>query len=234
MGMFLRRGPAPSVGTPIGSLDVGSKIKLNVNGTAKEFLIVHQGLPSSIYDASCDGTWLLMKDIYINQVFANPESNVYENSAIDTYLNGEFLGLLETKAQNAIKQVKIPYCSGGGKNGTVQNGADGHSCKIFLTSVYELGCPVSVNPAYRVDGAKLSYFESGSGTSANQKRMAFYDGNASSWWARSPNISSTNSMGIVYYFDGHITSASAIYRYGVRPAFILPTSFKVTDDMLAT
>ena len=41
---------------------VGSTVKLKVNGTAREFLVVHQGKPSSLYDESCNGTWLLMKD----------------------------------------------------------------------------------------------------------------------------------------------------------------------------
>ena len=43
---------------------VGSTVKLKVNGTAREFLVVHQGKPSSLYDESCNGTWLLMKDCY--------------------------------------------------------------------------------------------------------------------------------------------------------------------------
>ena len=50
---------------------VGSTVKLKVNGTAKEFIVVHQGKPSSLYDNSCDGTWLLMKDIYENRQWHN-------------------------------------------------------------------------------------------------------------------------------------------------------------------
>ena len=38
--------------TALSAKAVGSTIKLNVNGVAKEFLIVHQGKPSSIYDDS--------------------------------------------------------------------------------------------------------------------------------------------------------------------------------------
>lgn len=43
---------------------VGSIVKIKVNGAAKDFIIVHQGLPSSAYDASCNGVWVVMKDIY--------------------------------------------------------------------------------------------------------------------------------------------------------------------------
>ena len=49
-------------GTKLANKEVGSIVKLNVNGAVTEFLVVHQGLPSDIYDASCNGTWLLMKD----------------------------------------------------------------------------------------------------------------------------------------------------------------------------
>ena len=63
MGMFLRRGPAPHR-IRMSDLEIGQTIKLNVNGTPWDWLVVHQGLPSSIYDESCNGTWLLLKVIY--------------------------------------------------------------------------------------------------------------------------------------------------------------------------
>ena len=79
MGMFLRRGYAQR-GTRASDLEIGQTIKLNVNGKAWDWLVVHQGLPSDIYDASCDGTWLLMKDIYENRQWNSTDSNVLETS----------------------------------------------------------------------------------------------------------------------------------------------------------
>ena len=86
---------------------VGSTVKLKVNGTAKEFIVVHQGKPSSLYDDSCNGTWLLMKDIYENRVWQSGNINKYESSDIHTYLNNTFLNLFESNIRDAIKQVKI-------------------------------------------------------------------------------------------------------------------------------
>lgn len=43
------------IGTPISSLFVGTLIKMNESGAPVEYMIVNQGLPSSMYDASCDG-----------------------------------------------------------------------------------------------------------------------------------------------------------------------------------
>lgn len=51
----------------LSSKAVGSIVKLKVGGVAKNFIVVHQGRPSSVYDTSCDGTWLLMEDCYENR-----------------------------------------------------------------------------------------------------------------------------------------------------------------------
>lgn len=45
--------------TTLGSKAVGSVVKIKENGTRVNYLVVHQGKPSSIYDESCNGTWLL-------------------------------------------------------------------------------------------------------------------------------------------------------------------------------
>lgn len=208
---------------------VGSTVKLKVNGTAKEFIVVHQGKPSSLYDDSCNGTWLLMKDIYENRVWQSGNINKYESSDIHTYLNNTFLNLFESNIRDAIKQVKIPYRKNGGSGGTDQSGANGLSAKIFLLSGYEVGWTTSDYSYFPVDGAKLSYFESGTGTSANNKRIANLNGSAAYWWLRSPNTSSTSNVWYVYS-DGDYYGDVASYSRGIRPALILPSTLLVSDD----
>ena len=208
---------------------VGSTVKLKVNGTAKEFIVVHQGKPSSLYDNSCDGTWLLMKDIYENRVWQSGNINKYESSDIHTYLNNTFLNLFESNIRDAIKQVKIPYRKNGGSGGTDQSGANGLSAKIFLLSGYEVGWTTSDNSYFPVDGAKLSYFESGTGTSANNKRIANLNGSAAYWWLRSPYADSVSFVWLVYS-DGDCRYNSASNSYGIRPALILPSTLLVSDD----
>lgn len=208
---------------------VGSTVKLKVNGTAKEFIVVHQGKPSSLYDNSCDGTWLLMKDIYENRQWHNSNVNNLENSTIHSYLNGTFLNLFESNIRDAIKQVKLPYRKNGGSGGSDQSGANGLLCKIFLLSGYEIGFTTSDNSYFPVDGAKLSYFEAGTGSSALNKRIAYLNGSAASWWLRSPN---TNHAGSVWFVntDGDCNSNYASSSYGIRPALILPSTLLVSDD----
>ena len=121
----------------LGSKAVGSTIKLKVNGSARNFIVVHQGKPSSVYDDSCAGTWLLMKDIYERRQWDSSNTNDYANSTIHSYLNSTFLNLVESSVKNAIKQVKIPYRKGHGTSKTVTSGSNGLSAKIFLLSATE-------------------------------------------------------------------------------------------------
>ena len=208
---------------------VGSTVKLKVNGTEKEFIVVHQGKPSSLYDNSCDGTWLLMKDIYENRQWHNSNVNNLENSTIHSYLNGTFLNLFESNIRDAIKQVKLPYRKNGGSGGSDQSGANGLLCKIFLLSGYEIGFTTSDNSYFPVDGAKLSYFEAGTGSSALNKRIAYLNGSAAYWWLRSPHTYYTN---YVWYVgaNGNYSNYSASSSYGIRPALILPSTLLVSDD----
>lgn len=213
----------------LGSKTVGSIVKLKVNGTAKEFIVVHQGLPSSMYDASCNGTWLLMKDIYENRAWHNSNVNKYETSDIHSYLNSTFLNLFESNIKDAIKQVKIPYRKNGGSGGTDQSGANGLSCKVFLLSGYEVGFTQSNISNSPVDGTKLSYFESGTDGSARVKRIAKLNGSAVYWYLRSPLTNSTLTAMSVGD-DGYPAVRNASDSYGIRPALVLPPNLLVDDS----
>lgn len=227
------RAKAPLTGILASTLPVGSTVKLMEGGTAVEYLVVNQGIPSnsSLYDASCDGTWLLRKDIHSNRKWHTSDVNKYESSAINTWLNGDFFNTLGSAEQSAIKQVKIPYRKNGGSGGSDQSGANGLSCKIFLLSGYEVGWTTSDNQYFPVDGAKLSYFESGTGASANNKRVANYNGSATSWWLRSLG---TNGTGYVWFIDpnGNGIRGSASNSDGVRPALIIPSNAMFDADTM--
>lgn len=205
---------------------VGSTVKLTVNGKAREFIVVHQGKPSSVYDESCNGTWLLMKDIYENRVWQSGNINKYESSDIHSYLNNTFLKLFDSNIQGAIKQVKLPYRKNGGSGGTTQQGANGLPCKIFLLSAPEVHYEHSYIDSG--EGAVLSYFASCVTNNADSKRVAYLNGSAANWWLRSPRTSSTGSVWYVYSDGGYYSNASD--SCGIRPALVLPSTLLVSDD----
>jgi len=213
----------------LGTKTVGSIVKLKENGAAVNYIVVHQGRPSSSYDTSCDGTWLLRQDIAENRVWDSGNSNVLESSDIQSYLNGTWINRYDSDIRSAIKQVKIPYRQNGGSGGTDRTGANGLSCKIFLLSGREVGFTNNESSYFPNDGSKLSYFESGNGSSAQQKRVATLNGSATHWWLRSPHTSHASHVWVVVSYGGYnLWGASS--SYGVRPALVLPSTLLVSDD----
>ena len=215
------RAKAPSTGILASALPVGSVVKLMEGGTAVEYLVVNQGIPSnsSLYDASCDGTWLLRKEIHSNRQWDPNNVNKYESSEINTWLNGDFFNSLGSVEQATIKQVKIPYRSGGGSGGTDQSGANGLPCKVFLLSGPEVGLAgANYMPN---DGAKLDYFNANTGP--DSKRIAYLNGSAAYWWLRPPYTGSTNDVWSVLS-DGGYSNYYASNSLGIRPALVLPSN----------
>lgn len=215
-------------GEPITKYSVGDILKINVNGTLTDFIIVNIGKPSSMYDDSCDGYWLLAKDIYTNMVWHSTGST-YKDSDLHTYLNGTFLNML-TDIKSSVKQVKLPYVNGLGGS-AIASGSNGLSAKVFLLGGYEVGWTTSNHQYLPVDGAKLSYFDSGDNTSANNKRIAYKTGSASMWWLRSPYNTGNAGFGWYVAHDGKVYNSGKPYStWGVRPALILDYSCEVSED----
>ena len=207
---------------------VGSIVKLKVDGTLRDFIVVHQGKPSSLYDASCDGTWLLLKDCLEQKRWHSANTNDYKNSEIHSYLNNTWLNKLDANIRAQVKQVKLPYVNGTA-NSAVASGASGLACKIFLLSGYEVGFTQSDNSYFPVDGARLAYFENGTGQSALNKRIANYNGSATYWWLRSPLTNDTSDAWYVVTVGGY-SNYYCTNTYGIRPALVLPSSLLVSDD----
>ena len=212
----------------LGTKAVGSIVKIKVNGASKDFIVVHQGKPSSVYDDSCNGTWLLMKDIYENRAWHSSNTNDYANSTIHSYLNSTFLNLFESNIKNAIKQVKIPYRKGHGTSTTVTSGSNGLSAKIFLLSTTETSFSYSYMP--RGEGAELAYFKGCADNGSDSKRVAYLNGSATGWWLRSPGCNVTSNRALVVGSAGTSGDTNCSSSKGIRPALILPSTLLVSDD----
>ena len=232
MGKVIMSGIVPPLVAPISGilasdLAVGSVVKLMEGGVATEYLVVNQGKPSgsSLYDDSCDGLWLLRKDIKEKRQWHSSDVNDYKNSAIHSWLNGDFLNMFGSVEQAAIKQVKIPYVNGTGSGGTVDSGAIGLYAKIFLMSGYEVGLTTSVDVYFPVDGAKVDYFDSGDtiGGTNRTKRIAYLNGTSDYWVLRSAYTASTMHPWQVTN-EGSYSNTRCSKSNGIRPALILPSN----------
>ena len=205
----------------LGTKAAGSIVKLLENGSLVDFIVAHQGKPSSgNYDDSCDGTWLVRKDVHSKRTW-DSSNNDYANSDVRSWLNNTYLNLLAADIKAAVKQVKIPYRPGSGTSTGVSSGANGLSCKVFLLSMKEVGLTPGYSPT---EGATLSYFSAG----GNTARKANLNGSPAEWWSRSPHCYGGYACTVT-------TSGSSDFwdvydSYGVRPAFILPSDLSVSDD----
>lgn len=208
-------------GIPIGTLDVGETVLMDIDGKETEFLIVNQGNPDgSIYDASCDGTWLLAKNV-LEEKEVQPLSNqYYSGSSIHEYLNGEFLARLDSRTQDAIADVKVPYHI---DTETVSSGKDGLPTKIFVLSYSELN--FGPRPA---TGAALSYFSEGASTILpNEHLIATLNGIAENWMVRDHGRAAAHYCGIGA--NGSVANFENGDTVGIRPAMIMPFETRVTN-----
>lgn len=208
--------------TKLGDMAVGSVVKIKVDGTPTDFLIVHQGNPNStIYDASCNGTWVLTNVLYRLQEWDSRHDD-YASSDISDYLRNSFFNLLEPGCRSAIKSVKIPYVD----NTTVHDGANGLPVTVFLLSASELGWTNSNMSVYK-DGSRLSRFPNDGQSST---RVAYYKGSSRYYWTRSKAPGYSDGIFIVTSDGGYGVKTVYTNDVGVRPAFILPKEQLVSSN----
>lgn len=212
---------------PLGEYAIGDTVLLGEGTAAREYIVVHHGKPSGIYDNSFNnGTIVLKKDIEIsdNIVWNDPYNNNYAGSSINAYLNNTFINTLNASVRNKITTVKIPYRPGSGTGSTISSGANGLSCRVFLASGFELGWDSSQHTYMPADGATFDYFKNTAAQDA--KRIAYFTSPtvATNWWLRSPSLSNPNATWLVTPAgaanDGYYTTSTC----GARPCFVLPDS----------
>lgn len=214
-------GPTPG-GSAAGDLLVGQTVAIKESGTPIPYLVVHQGNPDAgLYDASCEGTWLLRQDIAAMNSYG--VSRFYTSSAIPSLTHPSSHSSvtygLDEKIKNAMKTVKIPYHA---STGGVLSGADGFSCKAFILGAYEYGA----NTDFTIpdDGAALDYFKDNN----SNDRIAYYSGQPVIHWTRSDRIN-VSTMWVVSE-TGLLISKTISNSCGVRPAFILPYDYQFEES----
>ena len=210
----------------LAELPVGSSVFMNVGGVAREFLVVHQGNPdANMYDASCDDTWLLMKNVYGEDMSFGTNVDDFQSSDVRLELNDVIFFAFDTNVQNLIKQVKIPHYKSG-SNASVASGVNGLPSKLFLLSGYEVGW-TTADGNFPADGVVLDYFK-GCATK-DPKRISHYDnGDQACWWLRSIVTGSHKSAWSTW--DGEAWAENFNTLCSVRPALILPRTTLVDDN----
>lgn len=195
-----------SFGTPVGELDVGTSVYMDVDGVRTEFLVVHQGNPDSThYDVSCSGTWVLMKDIYTLIKWSDYSGTKYADLTF---------GLVRPLAQAFPSKLDV----------TIQDNLI--PIKMIDTTSYTDISGDKVFPLASYDISELEYFNDG----VLSKRVAKYEGVATDYWLRDSTGYGTDVQ--IITSTGALSITAAVnYAKGFRPVYILnPTSLIADSD----
>lgn len=207
-----------------GSLSVGDTFYIPVtidNAIEKyPFIVVHKGKPSSLYDDSCDGVWIMSVNVWDDTATFNTAD--YSTSGVAGAMPS-LLAKMDGSIQLAAKQVKIPYAyyvSGTGM--VVKSGADGFSCKAFPLAVNEMGYTTIGAEA---DGAKLDYFTSV--TDTQTQAIGELNGEAVPWYTRSAHMTGGGTrVGYRVTASGGCVG-NANTAYNLRPALIVSHNYPI-------
>lgn len=116
--------------TRLGDMAVGSTVKIKVDGTLKDFIIVQQGSPGA-GDNDFDGTWLLMVNcVKLDWIYGKSGfPGTYFNTFVHPYFNGTFLSSLLPSIRSEIRTVHL--CN--------MHGSDVYAdCKVFALDEAEV------------------------------------------------------------------------------------------------
>lgn len=187
----------------IGSIIPVSYYDPHKNSIAYNFVVINQGNPdSTIYDSSCNGTWVMMTNVYDRTGFFHWSSSEMQTDIFNSCVSGGSSFKAPDSFQSLVKQVKIPYYDGS----VLHKGSDGFSARAFILSASEIG---DTSNGLVADGVKLPYFTS------VEKRIATYrDGTSTGWWLRSQNAA-------VDGYTGNVKVSAYGNSGGLRPVMIL-------------
>lgn len=201
----------PTTGTPLSTYSEGSIIKINESGNPVEFYVAKHN-----YEAGLNGTGrtlVVRKDCYDRRAWNSTDVNAYATSSIDSWLNGDYKGLLSVGIQAQIGTTKFKYTIGNGNTtvGTLERA-------IFLLSATELG---KTSSWFNVEGTALEI--------ANSLQIAYMNGSTVVQWTRSPNTDYT-SHAICLFTDGSARGNVCGGGLGSRPCFTLPSTIKIDEN----
>jgi hypothetical protein len=125
---------APSAGVRLGDIAEGSIVKLLEDGTETEFVVAKHNYDTN--NNATGRTLLVRRWYYDERVFHSSSSNKYENSDIDTWLNGTYKNLFDGSVKQAMGKTNIECVQNG--NATLSD-VYTISRSVFILSHLELG-----------------------------------------------------------------------------------------------
>lgn len=186
----------------LGTLQEGSIIYLNENGSPVPFYVAKQGYEPS---HNTNRVLVVRKDAVQQGVWNSDNENTYDGSTIDTWFNQTYLKRLDSDVQTAISTTNIPYTPMGGTSAVQRI-----SKAVFALSATEYGV-TEYKDWLNVEGSQI------------YSGISFKPSFANLLWTRSPSFNNNYSVWAVT--SGGVDRREARAQYDYLPAFTLPTSF---------
>ena len=199
---------AVSSGKPLGDFSEGDIIQRNEGGVPVDFYVACHDYESGLNGAG--RTLVVRKDVYDQRAWHSSNVNAWASCTMRSWLNGDYKALLGPEIQEAMGTTTYRYTPGNGNN-TVTTRSDA----VFLLSLTELG---QSHTYANVEGSALPI--------ASTLQIAYQGGSATTQWTRSPYTDNTLSVWRVNS-NGDYGVWGAKNSYGVRPAFTLPSDFRI-------
>jgi len=179
-------------------------------------------VPYLVLTSDYNGQALLLREELMDKTYVFHEdgygyANYYKDSSIDSFLNEEFVMLLEPNIQAAIVDSEIIITAKESIEKPIEE-TEIIVRKVFLLSYAELG--FTLFGAVLEEGETLAYFQN------PKNRVAYRREVPTSWWLRSPELGWFNVACGINEEMG-MGTAPVTNEHGVRPAFCLSNDLEV-------
>lgn len=219
----------PVAGVALSSLPEGTIVKINENGSPVEFYITQHNYQS---DLNGNGrTLLVRKDATALMRISSNGLNDYLNQLVDKYLNNEYKSRFSSVVTNLISTTRVKFMDPANSNNIINQ-----SRSSFLLSANEYG--IADDISYGSSSSLQSYqLEGDTVAIAPTLRTVRFNGSLKIQWTRSPVTGSARGSTAAILTNGTGTgmaddSTSYQNENAVRPAFTLPETSTVDNDML--
>lgn len=193
----------------LGSVAVGTVVKINESGSPVEFYVATQN-----YESGLNGpgrTLLVRKNAYGKQQWNSTSLNTWSSSTLLSWLNNTYKSFLDSWVQNLIGSTTYYYTPGNG-DWNVTSKSD----SVFILSAAELG---QSNSEAKPEGSVLPTSDILQTGIICFTRTPYTGNNSSVWWLASKN---------------YISATPCTSSINVVPVFTLPDNLYVSDDGTVT
>ena len=187
----------------------------NYNNTNHALCLRKNVVGGSEYIEDYNGT--IVKDRIYDGWLKMQHDTKYQETDVDRYLTGEFLKRFDTNLLSKISNTELSFSEYGYEKGVYHNYEINR--QFFILSLTELNYGGINRDNQTKNTMKLKYFN-------GNNLMAFNDsGIESPYWTRTAYFASEYYM---VGYTGGITTTGESAKFGIRPAFTISNSTKIT------